>query len=233
MQTQFTVQIGSFHKINKIPNAWSNDAYLQLMALMGLDDGLEGMDSAELREMCMMSLNDLGTVEAAKMVLTHLFSGEVTEGKIDQLANDMASDRLWEEYSDCLFHERFFSAYALLREAFNGVFAQPTGVEFSVNITAENTDDLTMFDQSLHPAMVRLLAGGLSPDALMHRLYEDQISGNQFPEAEGVLWQLELVSTQEGTRQYHMVSSEFWFGQFAQVEQFDATSHPDVADEDE
>ncbi|GGQ31037.1 hypothetical protein [Shewanella litoralis] len=233
MQAQFTVQIDSFHKISKIPNAWSNEDYLHLMALMGLDDGLEGMDSTELREMCMMSLNDLGDVEAAKIVLSHLFIDEVTEGKIDQLANDMVGDRMWEEYSDCLFHERFFSAYALLREAFNGVFAQPTGVEFSVNITAKDADDLTLFDESLHAAMVRLLSAGLSPDALMHRLYEDQIKGTHFPESEGILWKLELVASEGLSRQYKMVSSAFWFEQFANVEQFDANSHADTVDEDE
>jgi len=233
MQAQFTIQVSSFQKINNIPNAWSNDNYLQLMTLMGLNDDLDGMDSVELREMCMMSLNDLGPIEAAKIVLIHLFNDEVTEGKIEQLANDMTKDRLWEEYSDCLFHERFFSAYGLLREAFNGIFAQPTGVEFTVNITAEDADDLAIFDESLHAAMVRLLSRGLSPDALMHRLYEDQIKGTNFPESEGILWQLVLVSTDDVSRQYKMVSSEFWFGQFAEEPQFEANSHADAVAEDE
>ena len=38
MQAQFTVQIGSFRKITKIPNAWSNDDYHALMALMNLNE---------------------------------------------------------------------------------------------------------------------------------------------------------------------------------------------------
>ncbi|WP_350432484.1 hypothetical protein ABIS04_02445 [Shewanella sp. H8] len=232
MQTQFNVQIGSFRKINKIPNAWSNEDYLQLMAIMGLDDGLEGMDAAELREMCMMSLNDLEVNEAAKIVLTHLFT-ELTEGKIDQVSNDMVGDRLWEEYSDCLLHEGFFSAYALLREAFNGVFAEPTGIEFTVNVTATDGDDLTIFDESLHASMVRLLASGLSPDSLLHRLYEDQLTGTQFPEATGILWQLESVSSEGLSRQFKMISSDFWFGKLADVEQFEASAHADESDENE
>jgi hypothetical protein len=232
MQAQFNVQIDSFRKINKIPNAWSNEDYLQLMAIMGLDDGLEGMEATELREMCMMSLNDLEANEAAKIILTHLFS-ELTEGKIDQLSNDMIGDRMWEEYSDCLLHEGFFSAYALLREAFNGVFAEPTGVEFMVNVTAADAAELTIFDESLHASMVRLLASGLSPDALLHRLYEDQITGTQFPEALGILWKLELVSSEGLSRQFKMVSSDFWFGKLANVEQFEASAHADESDENE
>lgn len=234
MKAQFTVQVGSFRKINKIPNAWSNDNYHQLMALMGLDDGLDGMDATELREMCMMSLNDLEAPEAAKIVLTHLFGNEdITEGKIEQLSHDMSEDKLWEEYSDCLFHERFFSAYALLREAFNGVFAQPTGVEFMVNVVAKEAEDLAIFDQSLHASMVRLLATGLGEDSLMQRLYEEQITGTQFPQAPGILWKLEQTGADELSRQYKMVSSAFWFGKFANVDEFEAESHADVDDEDE
>jgi hypothetical protein len=164
--------------------------------------------------------------------LTHLFS-ELAEGKIDQLSHDMIGDRMWEEYSDCLLHEGFFSAYALLREAFNGVFAEPTGVEFMVNVTATDAADLNIFDESLHASMVRLLASGLSPDALLHRLFEDQITGNQFPQAPGILWQLESVSTEGLSRQFKMVSSDFWFGELANVEQFGASAHADESDEDE
>jgi hypothetical protein len=81
--------------------------------------------------------------------------------------------------------------------------------------------------------MVRLLASGLSPDALLHRLYEDQITGTQFPEALGILWKLELVSSDGLSRQFKMVSSDFWFGQLANVEQFEASAHADESDEDE
>ncbi|MGB5444706.1 MAG: hypothetical protein WBM99_04290 [Psychromonas sp.] len=232
MPAQFNVQIGSFRKINKIPNAWSNEDYLQLMALMGLDDGLEGMESAELREMCMMSLNDLETNEAAKIVLTHLFS-QLTAGKIDQLSHDMVDDRMWEEYSDCLLHEGFFNAYALLREAFNGVFPEPTGVEFMVNITATDAQDLHIFDDSLHASMVRLLASGFSTDALIHRLYEEQITGTHFPQAPGILWKLEAISSEGLTRQFKMISSDFWFGTLADVDQFEGSAHADQSDENE
>ncbi len=238
MQAQFTVQIDSFRKINKIQNAWSDQDYRVLMEIMGLDDGLEGMDASELREMCMMSLNDLETHEAANVVLTHLFAdelekGELSEGKIEQLSHDISDDRLWEEYSDCLYHERFFSAYALLREAFNGIFAKPTGVEFVVNVTAQNSEDLAIFDESAASSMVRLLANGMNDNALLHRLYEDQIKGNEFPQAPGIVWQLKQLAENGLTRQFSLVSSSFWFESFEQVDEFEAFSHADVSDEEE
>jgi hypothetical protein len=233
MHTKFTVQIGSFRKTNQIQNAWSNEDYHALMAIMNLDDGLEEMDATELREMCMMSLNDLEPHEAANVVLTRLFSNELPEGKIDQLSHDMPDNRLWEEHSDCLLHERFFSAYAFLRAAFNGIFSQPTGVELTVNVTAKNSDDMVIFDESLYSSMVRLLASGLSEDALINRLYEDQIQGEQFSQAPGIVWQLEQIEDNGLTRQFSLVSSFFWFEQLGQLDEFEATSHADVVEEDE
>ncbi|WP_372738998.1 hypothetical protein [Neptunomonas sp.] len=238
MPALFTVKIDSFRKINKIENAWSGEDYHALMEMMGLDDGLEGMDAAELREMCLMSLNDLEADEAAKVVLTHLFADELandelTEGKIEQLSHDISDDRLWEEYSECLYHERFFNAYALLREAFNGIFAQPTGVEFIVNVRAGNIEDMAIFDESPCASMVRLLAGGLSDNALLHRLYDEQITGLQFPQAPGIVWKLQQLADEGLTRQFSVVSSSFWFESFGQIDEFEASSHADVSDEEE
>lgn len=226
MQAKFTVQIDSFKKISKIPNAWSGDEYKALLTLMDFDDDVEAMDATELREMCMMSLNDQEPAGAAKVVLTHLFP-ELSAGKIDQISHDMLDDRSWEEYPDCLLHERFFSAYALLREAFNGTFAKPTGVELAMTVTAEHIEDMAIFDESLHSSIVRLLANGQGDDALINRLYEDQIKGTHFPEAPGLVWQLKQVADEGTTRQFSLVSSYFWMENFEQVESFEAESHSD------
>jgi hypothetical protein len=232
MQAKFTVQIDSFHKINKIQSAWSNEDYHALMAIMDFDDDLGKMDSTELREMCMMSLNDLEPDEAAKVVLTRLFPDE-SQGKVEQLSHDMPDDRLWEECSDCLYHERLFSAYALLREAFNGVFAKPTGVELTITVTGQNSEDMMIFDQSPNSSIARLFASGQSEDALINRLYEDQIKSQKFPEAPGIIWQLKQIADNGLTRQFSFVSSYFWFKSFEQIDNFKAESHADTMEEDE
>ncbi|MFQ3186694.1 MAG: hypothetical protein ACI8Q3_001731 [Marinomonas primoryensis] len=59
--------------IGKIQNVWSSKVYRALMSIMDFDDDVDAMEAAELREVCMMSLNDLEPAEAAKVVLTHLF----------------------------------------------------------------------------------------------------------------------------------------------------------------
>ncbi|MBV7317571.1 hypothetical protein [Shewanella sp. NIFS-20-20] len=46
----------------------------------------------------------------------------------------------------------------------------------TVDTNAKDADDFTIFEQSLHPIIVCLLACGLSDDALLHRLYDEQLS---------------------------------------------------------
>lgn len=230
MEQVFAVDIQHFKKVSKLPNAWSNQDYHALMALMDLDEGLDGMDATELREMCMMSLSDLEPAAAAKIVLTHQFSEQLVEGKIDQLSNDLAGDKMWEEYSDCQMHHKLFSCYALLREAFNGIFPEPTGVIFSVKVSADE-EALKVFDDNPHAAMVRLLAAGLSPENLMHRLYEDQLSGDTFEEATGILWQCEQSSASSQSREFNLISSAFWFAALEDLQGFSGETHGDVKPE--
>jgi hypothetical protein len=188
------------------------------------------MDALELREMCMMSLSDLAPAAAAKIVLTHQFSELLVEGKIDQLSNVLAGDKMWEEYSDCHLHYKLFSCYALLREAFNGIFPEPTGVIFSVKVSADAAA-LSVFDESPHAAMVRLLAQGLSPDALLHRLYEEQLRGETFEEATGILWQCEQGCSNEQSREFNLISSAFWFAALEGIDGFSGETHSDVIPE--
>ncbi|MDO9109956.1 MAG: hypothetical protein Q7U40_04815 [Desulfatirhabdiaceae bacterium] len=231
MQEKFSVEIVSFQKISEIENAWSADDYKALLSLMGLDDGFDAMNPGELKEMCLMSLNDFEPDEAAKFVLTYLFKEEITEGKIDQLSHQMSETRLWEESSDYLFHKRLFDAYGLLREAFNGIFSQPTGVEFTVNITSQNKDGFNVFEKSPHAALVRLLSCGLDAGEILNRLYAEQIAGDMFEESKGILWVLIDVSHSDQELKYKVISSEFWLGRLADVSQFEAHTHADTSDD--
>jgi hypothetical protein len=172
--------------------------------------------------MCMMSLSDLEPAAAAKVVLTHQFKDMVTDGKVDQLSNDLAADKMWEEYSDCHFHHKLFSCYALLREAFNGIFAEPTGVSIRLKITAQDNDALDLIDSASHANLVRILAQALSPDALLNRLHDEQLAAGEFPEATGILWQLNKDAQADLTQEYSFISSAFWFAALENTSSFEA-----------
>ena len=188
MNNEFNVEILTFVKISKIENAWVEDDYITLLSMMGIgEDELGGMSKSELKEMCLMSLNDFDHHESAKFLLTHIFKDAFTEGKIDQLSHQMVEAKLWEEHADPAYHTSLFNAYGLLREAYNGIFKEPTGVIFTMKITANDEDSFKIFDPSPHAVIVRLLSRGLDETALLNRLYEEQISGESFPDAKNIL----------------------------------------------
>jgi hypothetical protein len=226
---EFNVEILSFLKISEIENAWMADDYKALLSMMDIgEDDLGGMSESELKEMCLMSFNDFEHHESAKFLLTHIFKDEITEGKIDQLSHQMIENKLWEEHADSTYHRSLFNAYGLLRKAYNGIFKEPTGVKFTIKITANNNDSFAIFDSSLHAVIVRLLSNGLDETAILNRLYEAQISGNNFPDAKNILWILKEISITEKERQYEITSSDLWFGDLEERTVFVAKAHADI-----
>ncbi len=233
MKKEFNVSLVSFEKISQTEGAWSADDYKNLLALMEFEDDLESMSDSDLKEMCMMSLNDFEAEDAARYVLKHLLNDELPDGKIDQTAHDMVENKLWEEFADPSFHKRFFDAYGLLREAFKGTFAAPTGVRFQVRVQAQQKDDFDLFRPATEPALTRLLSAGIAENAILNRLYAEKIKGDQFPEAENILWQVKAVSSSATEAVFEITSSELWFGDLEDVDSFDAVTHADRTKKEE
>ena len=227
MEKKFNVSIVSFEKIARTEGAWNAEDYKTLLALMDFDDNFESMSESDLKEMCLMSLHDFAADEAAKFVLTHLLNDELPDGKIDQTAHDMVENKLWEEFADPSFHKRFFDAYGLLREAFNGTFAAPTGVRFQVSVRAQQKEDFDLFKPTTEPALTRLLSAGIAENGILNRLYAEKINGDHFPEAENILWQVKAISSSATETIYEITSSELWFGDLEDVDSFEAVTHAD------
>lgn len=223
MKKKFTAQVIDFKPVNEIPGAWSTDHYKKLLAGIGMDDGLTDLSDKEIKELCYMSLNELDHADAAKVVLTYLFSDEeLSEGKIEQLSHDLVDEKMWEQFSDLLFHHRLFNAYSILRSAYNGIFVEPTGAQLTLKVIAEEADDLTIFDHDSKASLVRLLSQGMDENVTLNRLYSDQIAGDEFPEAEGIIWLLEELSSENDSRTFLITSSSFWLDDLKELAQFDA-----------
>ncbi len=234
MNKEFNVEILSFLKISEIENAWMADDYKTLLAMMGIgEDELSGMSESDLEEMCLMSLYDFEDHESAKFLLAHIFKDRITEGKIDQLSHQMVENNLWEEHANPAYHRSLFNAYGLLRKAYNGTFSEPTGVQFTIKITANKKDSFEIFEPSLHAVIVRLLANGLNESAILNRLFEEQIRGEHFPAAKNILWMEKELSKTDKERQYEITSSYLWFGGLENVMSFEANAHADLEEENE
>lgn len=226
----FTVERLSFQHLAELPNAWQNADYLALLTKLDYDNP-EAIAPAELKAMCQMALTDLEPAAAAQLVLEYRFSEQLTAGQIEQLGNQMPSEKLWEENPKLELHQGFFNATQLLYEAYNGQFPHPQAVEFKVKITAADPADMALFDQEPAAPLLRLLAAGLSDHALLHRLFGEQLAGAAFAEAPAILWQLTPSEKTANSVVFDVISSDYWLEEFKYADTYEAATHVDEVKE--
>jgi hypothetical protein len=226
MKKTFAVTRVNFKTITELPDYWTEPKYLDLLELMDFDNP-GSLDKSEIRDMCLMSLTDNEPEDAAKIVLTYVFGKILNKGQIDNLSNEMLEEKLWEEYADLSLHEAFFAVHQLLYNAFEGTFPNPEAISFKVRIQETEKNGLSIFDRYPEAPLVRLLVGGLPDNNVIHRLFDDKIDGEAFPEAKDILWQLNLLKNETGELTAEVISSHYWFKDLKYVDTFDAETHPD------
>ncbi|UOQ74496.1 hypothetical protein [Hymenobacter cellulosilyticus] len=228
----FTVERLSFETLSALPGSWTNQDYLELLGLLEFDEASE-IEPAELKAMCLMALTDLEPTEAAQLVLNYLFEDQLTQGQLENLAHQMLTEKLWEENPQLHQHEGFFKATQLLYEAYNGKFPRAEAVQFQVQLTADEADDLTLFATQPEAPLLRLLAPGMPDNTLLKRLFSDQLASNSFAEAPYIIWQLRTIRQQESTLVLEVVGSAYWLDDFKYADTYTATTQADVVVEAE
>ncbi|WP_310393394.1 hypothetical protein [Hymenobacter sp.] len=223
----FTVERLSFASLTELPHSWQNQDYRALLQLMNYDNPDE-IKEAELKDMCLMSFTDLEPREAAEVVLGYLFPEQLNAGQIENLAHQMLTEKLWEENPELPLHKGFYQTTELLHTAYNGTFPRAQAVQFRVKCTAANPDDLAIFADAPAAPLVRLLAQGLPDNALINRLFTEQLAGPRFDEAQHMLWGLTTVSTATDAVVFDVVSSAYWLEDFKYADVYEATTHADA-----
>ncbi|TLP75479.1 hypothetical protein [Maribacter sp. ACAM166] len=226
MKKSFIVTRLQFKTITELPGYWTEAKYLDLLELMDFDNP-SGLDKAEIKDMCLMSLTDNAPDEAAKIVLTYVFGNKLNKGQIENISNEILEEKLWEEYADLSLHEDFFAVHQLLYAAFESKFPHPEAVSFQVCIKETAKNSLAIFDSYPEATLVRLLVGGLPDNNVIHRLFDDKIDSDTFPEAKDILWQLKLVKNELGELMADVISSHYWFKDLKYVDSFEAETHAD------
>lgn len=226
MQPQFKVELLKFSTITELPNAWSPKHYKELLEIMDYGDVSE-ISSEELKETCLILLSENEPEEAVTIILKYIFNDRLNDGQISNLSNEMQDEKIWEEYADLSFHEEFFNATQLLYEAYNGKFPHPEAVQFKFKVNAVKTEDLNIFESQTESAVVRLLANGMPDNALIKRLYNDELVGEEFNEAKNIIWQLKTEEKDANSITFNLISSSYWFKDLKYVELFEASSHAD------
>lgn len=227
-ENKFAVEVLSFATIQELPDSWTGDDYKALLIKMDYENPDE-IAQAELKEMCLMSITDFEPAEAAKMVLEYLDRDDLlTDGQIENLSHQMLTEKLWEENPKLDLHVSFFKTTQLLYEAYNGKFPRAEAVQFQLKITAQNSDNLSIFDQNPQAPILRILAQGMSDRSLLNRLFEDQLQGTSFPEAENIIWKLDIPEKDANAIVFDIVSSAYWLDDIKYANNYEATSHADI-----
>lgn len=203
------------------PDSWTIDEYRRVLEEIDYEDPYSIADG-EVYEMLLMALDEAGFDEAAKAVFKTVVKGGMTEGQIDNSIHKLADERLWESYAEFSLHSQIYKVAWLVHKAFQGSCCKPEYVKLTCKVSG-NEESLALVEKGLTKrAFLRLAASGMDESFIISRLFEKQVKGGSFPEAEAIIWK--LSSSREGSEiKVEAISSHFWFSDFEDVESIDCT----------
>ena len=227
----FRVTVQDFQVVEEFEGLRTAADYRALLEAMQYAE-TAAIPEAELREMCLMSLQDLDPGDAGVVVLQHDLGGAVRKGQIEQMGHSMAEERLWEQHADMALHERLFHAASLLHAASPSTFPVPEAVRVTLDLEAENDSARAILARPLPESfVVRLLADGMEPRALLKRLFEGQLAGTSFPAAASIVWTVTSEPAADGGLRIHVTSSGYWLGALRETRAYTSAAYPDEAPE--
>lgn len=228
MSNEFQVRVLGFSNIMEIEGTRTSADYAALLEATEYGD-ISGMDDAELREMCLMSLQDLKPAEAAYLVLKHDMSDVLRDGQMRNIATEMPDEKLWEEYVDPSLHERLFNAGSLLYRAFPQSFPKPDAVRVELEVTAANPGARAQLARPLEESfLVRLLADGMDRTSVIHRMYGEQLDGKSFPGADQVAWIVNSTPVREDVVVLEVIGSGYWLDDLEHTRAFQSDAYSDA-----
>lgn len=196
----YKVQINQIESIDEIENYWTENDYRQLLELFDFPDS-KSISAENLLEMLQMAITDFEPADAARVLLQYKLSEELSEGQMDQMSHDMLLDKISEEYPDISLHYALYNINQLLFKAFNGTFPNTKATRLEFTISNESNRQLTKAE------VLRLLRNGLSPNNLLVRMFEEQLTtAVDFPDAENIVWELRTNDISN----YQLITSEYW-----------------------
>ncbi len=227
--TQFQVEVVAFADLQEIKGSWTAQDFKQLLGRMDFGD-TAGLAESELREMCILSLQDLKPAEAAALLLDHRLGDELKKGQIQNISYEMMDEKLWKEYADMPLHERLFHVGSLLYQAFPQTVPVPDAVQIELGIRAEDKEAELLLAQPLHESLlVRLLADGMPDSAPIKRLFGEALAGQPFAEAESIAWNVIPEAVDTRNLRLQVVGCGYWLDALRGTESFASSAQSDTA----
>lgn len=216
--TSCHVSVVEFEELTKLEDDWNAADFTALLTKLDMDGGVK-LDAKEGKEMCLMALSDLEPEEAASVLLTYKLEGDLTEGQIRNYSNECQFEKLWEQSAEMELHRRIFSVASLLAEINEQVFPTPDAIKIRLQIDCP-ANAATEFDAPIEAAdVLKMLATGMDNNAILKRLFHDQLEGGDFAEADSIVWEVNSVRNDKGI-ELTVVSSGYWLDPLNETEGF-------------
>jgi hypothetical protein len=229
MTNVFSVRVLGFSKLLEIEGARTAADYAGLLDAMDGGDVTE-MSDEELREMCIMSLQELEPLDAAYLVLKHDMGDVLRDGQARNVAGEMREEKLWAEYVDSTLHERLFNVGSLLYAAFPRIFPKPDAARVRLEISADNAGARAELTDPPHASLlVRLLADGMESSAILRRLYHEELAGKSFPNADEIAWIVVTESVSEHVMRIDVTGSCYWLDPLEDTQSYESNAYADDA----
>jgi len=232
----FDVTVKGLKKIYDLPGSWSEADYRNLLGELEID-GVGDLAGSDLFDVLLMALQDLEPEQAGERVLAYKLRHRVSRGVRDNIVQDLLEgQRAWEENPNLYLHADIFAACLLLHAAFPRVYAEPDMMRLDLHLWAAGSAGKALLAAPPEAAFVtRLLADGMSEKSILERLFDEQLAGRDFPEAEGIVWRAEFseLSADGSEALLTVYSSRHWLQALADVDDFPSSAWNDRPEDED
>ena len=167
----------------------------------------------------MLALRDLELGDAASTVLGYKFRNRLSKGQIQDMSHDLATQRLWEEYQDIGIQKSLYDCTLLFNKANLLKFPRTDAMQCELEVLVENEPARCAFQKIDKALIIRILADSMGDNAVLRRLFDDQLKQGPFTESEDIAWSFRQVVGDTGTR-LTVISSCYWLKPLNEISEY-------------
>jgi len=195
------VKILDLKTVHQLDNYWQQEDYIKLLEEFDYPNAKE-LKEQERLEFLFLAIADFEPAEAAEIILKDKMADKLSDGQIQNLAHEMLSEKVAEQYREPAFHHDLFNINQFLRKAYNGKFPDTEALVIKASLGGEALEtELT------EEILVKSLCAGLRDSNLILRLFGDQVDGSvPFEDAAKVIWDFH----KKGDSEVEIITSQKW-----------------------
>jgi len=195
------VKILDLKTVHQLDNYWQQEDYIKLLEEFDYPNAKE-LKEQERLEFLFLAIADFEPAEAAEIILKYKMADKLSDGQIQNLAHEMLSEKVAEQYREPAFHHDLFNINQFLRKAYNGKFPDTEALVIKASLGGEALEtELT------EEILVKSLCAGLRDSNLILRLFGDQVDGSvPFEDAAKVIWDFH----KKGDSEVEIITSQKW-----------------------